>query len=192
VNTVYEEHAEAEPAGSGNVLGAAFRTVRTPLRTELEAQQLIDPLRGRVWRVVNPERRNAVGEPVGYRLVPHGNVQAMASAESSVAKRAAFMTKHLWVTPYDDRERFAAGDFPYQHPGGAGLPEWTAADRPIEETDVVLWYTVGSHHAPRPEDWPVMPVSYAGFLLQPAGFFAANPALDVPPPTPHANGHCCA
>jgi primary-amine oxidase len=192
VNTVYEEHAEAEPAGPGNALGAAFRTVRTPLRTELEAQQLIDPLRGRVWRVVNPERHNAVGEPVGYRLVPHGNVQAMASAESSVARRAAFMTKHLWVTPYADRERFAAGDFPYQHPGGAGLPEWTAADRPIEETDVVLWYTVGSHHAPRPEDWPVMPVSYAGFLLQPAGFFAANPALDVPPPAPHANGHCCA
>ena len=68
VNTVYEEHAEAEPAGPGNVLGAAFRTVRTPLRTELEAQQLIDPLRGRVWRVVNPERRNAVGEPVGYPI----------------------------------------------------------------------------------------------------------------------------
>ena len=77
VNTVYEEHAEADPAGPGNVLGAAFRTVRTPLRTELEAQQLIDPLRGRVWRVVNPQRRNAVGEPVGYRLVPHGNVQAI-------------------------------------------------------------------------------------------------------------------
>jgi primary-amine oxidase len=55
----------------------------------------------------------------------------------------------------------------------------------------VLWYTVGSHHAPRPEDWPVMPVSYAGFLLQPVGFFATNPALDVPPPTAHENGHCC-
>jgi primary-amine oxidase len=191
VNTVYEEHAEPEPAGPGNVLGAAFRTVRTPLHTELAAQQLIDPLRGRVWRVVNPERRNALGEPVGYRLVPHGNVQSMASAESSVARRAAFMTKHLWVTPYADRERFAAGDFPYQHAGGAGLPEWTAADRSIAETDVVLWYTVGSHHAPRVEDWPVMPVSYAGFLLQPVGFFTANPALDVPPPTPHANGHCC-
>ncbi len=191
VNTVYEEHAEAEPAGAGNALGSAFRTVRTALRTELEAQQLIDPLQGRVWRVVNPDRLNALGEPVGYRLVPQGNVRAMASAASSVAKRAAFMTKHLWVTPHADDERFAAGDFPYQHPGGAGLPEWTTADRPIAETDVVLWYTVGSHHAPRPEDWPVMPVSYAGFLLQPAGFFAANPALDVPPPTPHSNGHCC-
>jgi primary-amine oxidase len=56
---------------------------------------------------------------------------------------------------------------------------------------VVLWYTLGSHHAPRPEDWPVMPVSYAGFLLQPVGFFPENPALDVPLPTAHSNGHCC-
>lgn len=51
------------------------------------------------------------------------------------------------------------------------------------------WSTLGSHHAPSPEDWPVMPVAYAGFALQPAGFFDRNPALDVPPP--HANGHCC-
>jgi primary-amine oxidase len=190
VNTVYEEHAEPEPAGPHNPLRGAFRTVRTPLRSELEAQQLIDPLRGRIWRVVNPQQLNAVGEPVGYRLVPHGNVQAMAGAEASISRRAAFMTKHLWVTPYHDREKHAAGDFPAQNPGD-GLSTWTAGDRPIEETDVVLWYTLGSHHAPRQEDWPVMPVSYAGFLLQPAGFFNENPALDVPPPTPHGVGHCC-
>jgi primary-amine oxidase len=164
--------------------------VRTPLRRESEAQQLVDPLRGRVWRVVNPGRLNAVGEPVGYRLVPHGNVAALAGADASITRRAAFMTKHLWVTPHDDRERHAAGDFPAQHPG-AGLPDWTAGDRPIEDRDVVLWYTLGSHHAPRPEDWPVMPVAYAGFLLQPAGFFDRNPALDVPAPTPHGDGHCC-
>jgi primary-amine oxidase len=189
VNTVYEEHAEAEPAGPENPLHGAFRTVRTPLRREQEAQQLIDPLRGRVWRIVNPDRLNAVGEPVGYRLVPHGNVQALAGADASISKRAAFMTKHLWVTPYDDREKHAAGDFPAQNPG-AGLIEWTATDRPIEETDVVVWYTLGSHHAPRQEDWPVMPVAYAGFLLQPAGFFNENPALDVAAPRAHANGHC--
>ena len=34
----------------------------------------------------------------------------------------------------------------------------------------------------RLEDWPVMPVQYAGFRLQPVGFFDRNPALDVPPP----------
>ena len=80
-----------------------------------------------------------------------------------------------------------------QHPGGAGLPAYTANDRSIEDTDIVVWYSLGSHHPVRPEDWPVMPVAYAGFKLQPVGFFPRNPALDVPPSEPHtagSNGHC--
>ena len=80
----------------------------------------------------------------------------------------------------------AAGDFPNQHDGGAGLPEWTAADRDLVDTDVVLWYSFGITHLPRPEDWPVMPVEYTGFLLMPFGFFDRNPALDVPPSPPGA------
>ncbi len=95
------------------------------------------------------------------------------------------MTKHLWVTPYAPRERYPAGEYPNQHPGGAGLPEWTAADRSIEGTNLVAWYTFGSHHIARVEDWPVMPVVRIGFTLMPDGFFDQNPALDVPPP-PHA------
>ena len=135
---------------------------------------------------------NGLGEPVAYKLMPGENVQPFVHPDASVIKRAAFMTKHLWVTPYHPAEKYATGDYPNQHPGGAGLPEWTQANRSIENTGVVVWYTIGMHHIPRPEEWPVMPVSYAGFLLQPAGFFAANPALDVPPPTPHVNGDCCA
>ena len=45
----------------------------------------------------------------------------------------------------------------------------------------------GLNHVARPEDWPVMPVEYGGFALQPCGFFDRNPALDVPPTS---NGHC--
>jgi primary-amine oxidase len=146
-------------------------------------------LRGRVWKIVNPALTNAIGGPVGYRLVPHGNVAPFAAPDASVSKRATFMSKHLWVTPYEPEELFAAGDYPNQHPGGAGLPTWTAADRNIEETDLVVWYTVGSHHVVRPEDWPVMPVSRAGFTLQPIGFFDRNPALDVAAPVHvHARG----
>jgi primary-amine oxidase len=44
-----------------------------------------------------------------------------------------------------------------------------------------VWHTVGVTHVPRPEDWPVMPVEYCGFMLQPVGFFERNPTLDVPP-----------
>ena len=78
----------------------------------------------------------------------------------------------------------AAGPWPNQHVGGAGLPEWTAADRPIVDTDVVLWHSFGLTHVVRPEDWPVMPVERTGFWLVPVGFFDRNPALDVPP-APH-------
>jgi primary-amine oxidase len=53
--------------------------------------------------------------------------------------------------------------------------------RPIEDTDVVLWYTLGSHYITRPEDWPVMSAERAGFMLRPAGFFDRDPALDVTP-----------
>jgi primary-amine oxidase len=188
-NQVYEVHTEAEPPGPDNPLSNAFSSRATLLRNEAEAQQLIDPLSGRVWKIVNPGVKNAVGHPVGYRLVPHTNVAPFAAPDASVSKRATFMSKHLWVTPYAPDELFAAGDYPNQHPGGAGLPAWTAANRSIDSTDIVVWYTLGSHHVVRPEDWPVMPVSRAGFTLQPIGFFDRNPALDVPVPHAHHNGH---
>ena len=82
---------------------------------------------------------------------------------------------------YDPAERYPAGDFVNQHPGGAGLPAWTAADRPIDGEDIVVWHTFGTTHFPRPEDWPVMPVDHVGFTLKPVGFFDRNPTLDVPP-----------
>ena len=53
--------------------------------------------------------------------------------------------------------------------------------------DIVVWYTFGVTHVPRPEHWPVMPVEYTGFTLVPVGFFDRNPALDVPPPP---SAHC--
>jgi primary-amine oxidase len=70
---------------------------------------------------------------------------------------------------------------PNQHPGGDGLPAWTAADRPLEDTDLVLWHTFTAHHVVRPGDRPVMPVTTVGFQLRADGFFDGNPALDLPP-----------
>ena len=65
--------------------------------------------------------------------------------------------------------------------GGDGLLKWTAANRSLDNRDVVLWYTMRITHNPRPEDWPVMPVHSAGFKLVPWSFFDRNPALDLPP-----------
>jgi Cu2+-containing amine oxidase len=47
-------------------------------------------------------------------------------------------------------ERRAVGDFPNQHPGGAGLPARVAADRPLVDADVVAWLTVGTSRRSAP------------------------------------------
>ena len=54
-------------------------------------------------------------------------------------------------------------------------------NRSIENQDIVVWHSFGATHVCRPEDFPVMPVEYVGFTLKPNGFFAENPAMDLPP-----------
>jgi primary-amine oxidase len=180
-NTVYEVEAERVPPGTDNPWANAFRQKATVLPSELAAQRDVDPAASRAWKVVNPSRRNRLGQPVGYRLVPTMSTPTMLAApDSSVGRRAGFARHNLWVTPYRADERRATGEFPNQHAGGDGLPRWTAADRDLVDTDVVLWYSFGVTHFVRPEDWPVMPVEYTGFLLQPVGFFDRNPALNAP------------
>jgi primary-amine oxidase len=186
-NSVYEVDAEPAPDGPDNPWRNAFTQRSTLLERESAAKRKIDPGRSRTWRIVNPATHNRVGQSVGYKLVPTMSTPVMlAHPDSPVGRRAGFAHHNLWVTPYSPAERRAAGEFPNQHTGGDGLPKWTAADRSITATDVVLWYTFGVTHFVRPEDWPVMPVEYCGFLLSPVGFFDRNPALDLPP----AGDHC--
>jgi len=97
-----------------------------------------------------------------------------------VRKRAGFINNHFWATRYNALELSAAGVYPNQSKGGDGLPQFVADDEAIENADVVVWYTLGVTHIPRPEEWAIMPVTHVGFKMIPGGFFSRNPALDVP------------
>jgi primary-amine oxidase len=181
-NAVDEVEAERVPMDpQKNPHGNAFRKRRTRLTRESEAQRRADGSIARTWHIVNPDKTNAYGQPVAYALIPEGKATMLADEASVIRARAAFATNHLWVTRYDPAERYPAGDFVNQNPGGDGLPRWTQADRPLDGEDIVVWHTFGATHFPRPEDWPVMPVEYTGFTLKPVGFFDRNPALDIPP-----------
>jgi primary-amine oxidase len=188
-NRVEEEEAVRVPLGEGNERGNAFTRRRTLLRTEAEGAREADMAAGRTWLISNPESLNRLGAPVGYKLHPQGQPMLLADAGSSVARRAAFATKDLWVTRHAEEERYPTGDFVNQHAGNAGLPAYVAQDRGIDGEDIVLWHTFGLTHYPRVEDWPIMPVDTAGFKLRPEGFFDRSPVLDVPPNKP-AGGHC--
>jgi primary-amine oxidase len=179
-NAVDEIDVGTYPTGPDNPYGNRFDTSTTRLASEAEAARYADASRQRTWRVSSTERTNRFGQPTAYVLHPQGLPTLLADPASSIAKRAAFATRHLWVTRYDPEQRYPAGELVNQHPGGAGLPAWIAANRELNGQDVVLWHTFGTTHVPRPEDWPVMPVETCGFRLRPVGFFDRNPTLDVP------------
>lgn len=185
-NSVVECDSVPVESGPDNPHGNAWEVSRTLLRRESEAQRMADSKVARFWRIENTARRNAVGDPVAYRLEPGPSTPPLQRSGNHAIRRAQFAMRNLWVTAYQPDELFAAGAYPYQHPGGAGLPDWVQADRPLEDTDLVVWHTFVAHHVVRSEDWPVMPVTTAGFKLRPDGFFDGNPSLDVPASASHA------
>jgi primary-amine oxidase len=185
-NTVYEVDSAATPMGPDNPSGLAVTTVATPVTHEAEGARDYDWNTQRGWKVANPGRLNAHGSPVAYKLVPTASVPPLLGPETPVRRRANVIGHQLWVTAHDDHQRFPCGDYPTQSLEDTGLPVWMAANRPLENADVVLWYVFGIHHITRVEDWPVMPVDTVSFWLKPFGFFDRNPALDVAP-TPHCH-----
>lgn len=148
--------------------------------TEKEAKVRMNFLTPALWRVINPNVLGPLGYPVSYHLKPKSNAVSLLNQDDFAQRRAGFTDFHLWVTPYRPLELYSAGIYPNQSKGGDGLPRWTAADRPIRNTDIVLWYTLGFHHVVRAEDWPVLPLAWHEFELRPFDFFDSNPALDLP------------
>jgi len=149
-------------------------------RTEKEAMMDIHLDRPVMWRFVNPNVKGPLGHATGYELMPGVTAASLLDPEDGPQKVAAFSSHQLWVTPYRQDELYAAGVFPTASKGNDGLAIWTKADRPIENTDIVAWYTLGFHHVPRAEDFPVMPVMWHDFVIRPFNFFPQNPVLDLP------------
>ena len=188
-NTVYASESVPEPMGPDNPYGLSLRQVNTPLRTEEEAKQNPNYATQKAWKISNDNVTTDIGLHPAYKLGPSAAFPPMFVDDSPILGRAEVIKHTLWVTPNARDERWPAGEFVNQGGSGMGLPEWTKANRNIENTDVVLWYTFGIHHITRPEDWPMMSSDIVSFWLKPFGFFVRNPALDVAPT--QSKSSCC-
>jgi primary-amine oxidase len=181
-NSIHEMNTRAMPPGARNPSGNAMIMEETLLATERLAQRSMNLQAARTWMVVNTSERTALGHHPSYIVVPGGNSLPYVAPTSLVRQRAGFINHHFWATRFNEHEMSAAGTYPNQSRGGDGLPKWVSNNESLANQDVVVWYTLGVTHIPRPEEWPIMPVTHVGFKLIPGGFFTRNPALDVPRP----------
>ena len=165
-NTVSEIDVETAPASSTeNPYGNIFYAKETRLATEKEAVRTYDANKARTWKIANAEGKvNPVTKkPTAYKLIPFTRGAAQPPllthpVECAVSHKSEFATKHLWVTQYDEKERYPAGEYPTQATmervkSDGGLPVWIAnRDAKLSEgADVVLWHSFGVTHVPRVE-----------------------------------------
>ena len=188
-NTVVEVDSVAEPVSDANPYGLGVSTQNTIIESESQSARDYSWESQRTWKVLNPNKRNRLGSNTAYKLVPGAAIPSLLDSSSPVYARAPVIGHTVWVTAYDDAERWPAGDYPTQSSEDAGITRWITDDAPLVETDVVLWYVFGIHHITRTEDWPIMPVDIISFWLKPFGFFDQNPALDAPSTMSSTGGH---
>ncbi|XP_057976874.1 amine oxidase [copper-containing] gamma 1-like [Malania oleifera] len=158
-----------------------LKATRHVAKTEKDAQIQLKLYEPSEFHVVNPSKLTRVGNPVGYKVVPGGTAANLMDHEDPPQKRGAFTNNQIWVTPYNRSEQWAGGSFVYQSQGEDTLAVWSDRDRAIENKDIVAWYTLGFHHIPCQEDFPIMPTVSASFDLKPVNFFESNPILRIPP-----------
>uniref|UniRef100_A0A0D6QW78 Amine oxidase n=2 Tax=Araucaria cunninghamii TaxID=56994 RepID=A0A0D6QW78_ARACU len=160
-----------------------WTTERHVAKTEKDGQIKFSLYNPSEFHMINPSKKTKVGNPVGYKLVPGGTAASILDHDDPPQFRGAFTNNQIWVTPYNRSEVWAGGLYTYQSKGDDTLAVWSNRDRPIEKKDIVLWYTLGFHHLPCQEDYPIMPTVSSGFQLKPVNFFESNPILRTAPMT---------
>lgn len=183
-NRFVHDRLVVETPEEGRPRTSLWRVQPEVVKSDTEAKFRISNEQPRLWRVQSVEKTNALGSPTSYVLRPGINCLPLVDVGDSPLARALFANYQLWVTPYAPDERYAAGVNPNQSTPGEGLPAWTSHSRNLDGEDIVLWYTMGFHHVPSAEDWPVLNLGWHTVTLSPYNFFDHNPVKD-----PHLRDH---
>ncbi|MBO9650875.1 MAG: primary-amine oxidase [Variovorax sp.] len=178
---------EIDPVVEKNTRGgprtSTMQTVQRTVASEKAAAQKFDASTIRL--LSNTNKLNKVGNPVSYQLIPYAGGTHPIAKGANFAKdewinhRLSFMDRQIWVTRYNEDEKFPEGKYPNRSGKDTGLGQFTADDQPIVNTDNVVWLTTGTTHVARAEEWPIMPTEWVHALLKPWNYFDETPTLGL-------------
>ena len=159
--------------------------VTQPMIAKTEKEAVLDIYLDKpsMWMFINPTTKGPLNNHTAYEVMAGATAKSLMTPDDPTQKIGAFSEHQFYVTPFDTKQRYASGTYPTSSLANDGLTDWVKADRPIVNTDIVGWYTLGFHHITRSEDWPVMPTMWHSFFIRPFHFFDRNPVLDLPKST---------
>ena len=151
------------------------------VETEMEGRLRVDNARPALYTVANKNVEGPYGHNPAYAILPRDSVAygPYDFEKDPPMKRNAYIGFSFWNTLYDQEKRYAGGKFAFASDGSDTLATWVKKNRPIKDKDIVTWVTIGFHHVPHTEDWPVMSGHQVGIELRPYNFFASNPAMTI-------------
>jgi primary-amine oxidase len=154
-----------------------FSATQTVFGRAEDAKRNLSEETSRQWTIYNPSTLGRGGRPSGYAVVPGANGSTVFGGTREQGL-AGYTFHHFWVTPYRDGQLYPVG----AHPNRAGNDYIDtlfhyANDELIYDKDIVVWYSLGETHIPRPEDYPVMTNMKLSVDFRPNGFFERNPVV---------------
>ena len=88
-NTAVELDADVPPIGPDNPYGLAMTNRPTLIASEAESARDASWATQRTWSVTNPDRTNAHGDPVAYKIIPTAAIPALFDPASPVLPAGA-------------------------------------------------------------------------------------------------------
>ena len=179
-NNFTRHKLRAMPQEKGAPRKGIWGVVPEAVKTEKQARTKMMVDKPALLVFSSADKKNAMGYPTGYQIMMP-NVRPLVPLDDVTYQRALFVANNLWVTRFNRDEIYASGLETNQSGPGLGLPSYVRDNQNIENSDIVAWPTIGFHHVPMAEDWPVMPSKVDEIILKPRNYFDRNPAIDLAP-----------